>query len=64
MRARTWQIQECYDAGFHRNITLTGRITTRFLVELDGTVAWAVLDDTDLPDGQVVNCVEAVFGGR
>ena len=61
VRARFSVLQRCYEAGLGRNPDLQGRIVTRFVIEHDGTVPWAVIDYADLPDRLVLDCVASEF---
>jgi hypothetical protein len=47
----------CYEAGLQANPTLEGRVTARFVIGRDGSVATVQSGGTDLPDPKVVSCV-------
>ena len=47
----------CYEAGLRGNPTLEGRVTARFVIARDGSVATVQSGGTDLPDASVVACV-------
>lgn len=52
----------CYEDGVRKNPSLTGRVTTRFTIDRDGTVKGAPEDaGSDLPDASVVQCVLRAF---
>ena len=47
----------CYEDGLRTNPTLEGRVTARFVIARDGSVATVQSGGTDLPDPRVVSCV-------
>ena len=51
----------CYQKALQNNPTLSGTITTRFLIGARGAVASAQNLSHSLPDGQVVTCVTGMF---
>lgn len=53
----------CYEEGLRGNPTLEGRITTRFVIGRDGSVATVQSGGTDLPDPRVVSCVLRTYSG-
>jgi len=52
---------QCYGAGLLRNPELKGFVTTQFVIVQDGTVPWAVLHQSNLPDKQVADCIVSEF---
>ena len=51
----------CYEAGLRGNPSLTGRISTRFVIGRDGAVMQSSDAGSDLPDQNVVACVVRSF---
>jgi len=47
----------CYEEGLRTNPNLEGRVTARFVIARDGSVASVQSGGTDLPDAKVVACV-------
>ncbi|HVW28390.1 MAG TPA: AgmX/PglI C-terminal domain-containing protein [Polyangiaceae bacterium] len=47
----------CYEEGLRTNPTLEGRVTARFVIARDGSVATVQSGGSDLPDARVVACV-------
>ncbi|HEX4477793.1 MAG TPA: AgmX/PglI C-terminal domain-containing protein [Polyangiaceae bacterium] len=47
----------CYEDGLRQNPNLEGRVTARFVISRDGSVASVQSGGTDLPDARVVSCV-------
>lgn len=47
----------CYEDGLRTNPTLEGRVTARFVIARDGSVATVQSGGSDLPDSRVVACV-------
>ena len=61
MRERYGDMRRCYEAGLGRNPKLTGRVTTRFVIERDGKARNVTDHGSDLPDATVIDCVLRVF---
>jgi hypothetical protein len=61
VRANFGRFRLCYENGLRKNPTLQGRVTTRFLVARDGSVAYAADGGSDVPDASVVSCVVGAF---
>ncbi|MBK8214634.1 MAG: AgmX/PglI C-terminal domain-containing protein [Myxococcales bacterium] len=62
-RASFGSFTRCYEAGLARDPKLQGRVSTKFVIELDGSVSQAAVGAaTTLPDKAVVSCVVEVFG--
>lgn len=51
----------CYEAGLGRNAKLEGRVSVRFVIDLDGSVRDSSLDSATLPDPEVVQCIAHSF---
>jgi len=51
----------CYEKGLHDNPALEGRVTTRFLIARDGSVAASGDGGSDIPDPKVLSCVVGAF---
>jgi len=51
----------CYQVGLRSNPSLQGRVTTKFVIDKNGTVVTAQDGGSDLPDQTVVQCVVHVF---
>ena len=63
VRASFGQTNICYERALKKTPSLTGRVSTRFVIDLDGNVTSASPEasGTTLPDAQAVDCVIAVF---
>ncbi|MBI5534572.1 MAG: AgmX/PglI C-terminal domain-containing protein [Deltaproteobacteria bacterium] len=55
------RLRACYEDGLRREPTLTGRVATRFVIGLDGTVSQVTSGGSDLPDRVVQECIFDVF---
>lgn len=53
----------CYEDGLRGNPNLEGRVTTRFVIARDGSVATVHAGGSDLPDARVVACVQRTYSG-
>ena len=53
----------CYEAGLRGNPGLTGRVSTKFVIARDGSVATSQLGDSDISDVNVSSCVVRSFSG-
>lgn len=53
----------CYERGLGANPTLAGRVTVRFVIARDGSVAQVQNGGSDLTDPAVVSCVVRAFYG-
>ncbi|RYZ04457.1 MAG: AgmX/PglI C-terminal domain-containing protein [Myxococcales bacterium] len=51
----------CYESGLRQNPKLEGRISTRFMIEPDGSVSGIGSAGSDLSDPAVVSCVTNAF---
>lgn len=61
VRANMGRMRLCYEDGLRNNPSLAGRITVRFVIDRDGTVAFAKESDGSFPDGRVGACVVQGF---
>jgi len=55
------RLRGCYEEGLRRDPTLTGRVTTRFVIARDGTVSQVSNGGSDLPDPVALECMFDVF---
>jgi hypothetical protein len=55
--------RKCYEAGLGRNRELRGRVSARFVIELDGTVSNVTNGGSDMPDSEVTACILKAFYG-
>jgi hypothetical protein len=62
VRASYPEIRTCYDEGLSRKGGLTGRVSTRFVIQLDGSVTNVDTIENTLPDCEVTACINKVFG--
>lgn len=53
----------CYEEGLRGNPNLEGRVTARFVIGRDGSVATVQNGGADLPDARVVSCVLRAYTG-
>ena len=56
------RFRSCYEDGLRQNPGLEGRVTARFVIARDGSVANVQSGGTDLPDRSVVACVLRAYG--
>jgi hypothetical protein len=63
VRQNFGRFRGCYESGLRTNPNLTGRVTTRFVIDRDGAVSNASNGGSDLPDSKVVSCVVSAFYG-
>src|SRR5690606_39948346 len=64
VREQSHLLRACYVAGLEREPALTGRVVTRFVINREGAVSAAGVDDTStLEDQEVRSCVTRVFLG-
>ncbi len=63
VRQNFGRFRGCYELGLRTNPNLTGRVTTRFIIDRDGVVSNATNGGSDLPDSKVVGCVVSAFYG-
>jgi hypothetical protein len=63
VRQNFGRFRNCYEMGLRTNPNLTGRVTTRFIIDREGSVSTASNGGSDLPDSKVVSCVVSAFYG-
>jgi hypothetical protein len=63
VRQNYGRFRHCYETGLRGNPNLTGRVTTRFIIDREGAVSSASNGGSDLPDSKVVGCVVSAFYG-
>jgi hypothetical protein len=63
VRQNFGRFRHCYETGLRGNPNLTGRVTTRFIIDREGAVTSASNGGSDLPDSKVVGCVVSAFYG-
>lgn len=56
------RFRSCYEDGLRGNPNLEGRVTARFVIARDGSVATVQSGGSDLPDAHVVACVLHTYG--
>ena len=56
------RFRNCYEDGLRGNPNLEGRVTARFVINRDGSVATVQSGGSDLPDAHVVACVLRAYG--
>jgi hypothetical protein len=62
VREQFGRFRLCYEKGLASNSELRGRVTVKFVIDTDGTVAKVADGGSDLPDPNVVSCVVKGFG--
>jgi hypothetical protein len=63
VRQNFGRFRMCYQTGLGRNPSLEGRVSARFVISRDGSVANVSNGGSDLPDAAVVSCVLSAFYG-
>ncbi|MBI5533049.1 MAG: AgmX/PglI C-terminal domain-containing protein [Deltaproteobacteria bacterium] len=63
VRASFGRFRFCYEKGLRANPSLAGRVSVRFVIARDGSVAAVGDAGSDLRDREVVQCVERAFYG-
>jgi hypothetical protein len=63
VRQNHGRLTACYQEGLGRNPTLEGRVSVRFVIAREGSVASAANGGSDLPDSKVVDCVVRAYYG-
>ena len=61
VRDRYAAMKDCYETGLRSNPNLQGRVSTHFVIDVDGTVSNVSNESSTLPDPQTVRCVLDVF---
>ena len=57
IRERYGDFRKCYESGLASNPDLRGRVTIRFVIERDGRVSSSYVQDNEVPDCRVAQCV-------
>jgi len=60
VRRNLGQVRACHEMGLRQNPSSSGRVTVRFVVGADGTVAASDVAASTMPDPQVASCVASV----
>jgi hypothetical protein len=55
------RFRDCYEAGLRRNANLSGRVSTKFVIERDGRISSVADEHSTLPDPEVIRCIDAGF---
>jgi hypothetical protein len=63
VRQNYGDLRKCYETGLAKDPSLTGRVTTKFVIDRAGAVSSVQDGGSDIPDATVVTCVLGVFGG-
>jgi hypothetical protein len=63
VRTSHGRFRACYERGLRDNPNLQGRISARFVVDVDGNVGNVGSGGSDLPDAWAVSCVVRSFYG-
>jgi hypothetical protein len=61
VRSRFGAMRLCYEYGMSRNRNLSGRVTTKLVIGLDGAVTATALVCTSMPDDVAVDCIVNEF---
>lgn len=61
VRQKYDRLRDCYETGMRENPDLQGHVTTRFVIERDGTVTHVSNEGSDLPDPDALACMSRVF---
>ena len=61
VRDNLGRFRGCYVEGLARDPKLTGRVSTKFAIARDGTVATVADAGSELPDASVVACIQRAF---
>ncbi|MBN2194551.1 MAG: AgmX/PglI C-terminal domain-containing protein [Polyangiaceae bacterium] len=61
VRQQYGRFRMCYEQGLARNPNLQGRVSVRFRISADGSVAAPENGGSDLPDPGVISCVLGVY---
>ena len=57
VRQNYGRFRSCYEQGLRNNPSLQGRVSVRFVIGRDGSVSNVANGGSDIPDGQVTQCV-------
>jgi hypothetical protein len=63
VRAKLPQVRACFDAGLVRAPDIGGRVLLRFTIGPDGRAASITVDEDELGDGGVVDCLRGELAG-
>jgi len=61
VRAGFGSMRKCYEAGLRASPNLSGRVTIKFVIDMDGNVQSAADEGSDYPDVTVIQCVAEAF---
>jgi hypothetical protein len=61
VRANFGAFRKCYENGLRASPSLVGRLQVKFVIDLEGRVASAADEASDLPDTAIVQCVVDAF---
>jgi len=61
VRASFGRFRACYEAGLARDPKLSGRVSTKFVIDRDGSVGAVADGGSDLADDAVRTCIRAAF---
>ena len=62
VRQNFGRVRLCYEDGLSRDAQLAGRVTTRFVIGREGSVAAAEMADSSVGDRAMIACVVRAFG--
>ncbi|HWZ87293.1 MAG TPA: AgmX/PglI C-terminal domain-containing protein, partial [Polyangiaceae bacterium] len=54
-------VMKCYEDGLGRNAKLKGRVSVKFVIDIDGSVKSSTLAPSDMPDAEVSRCIVGRF---
>lgn len=57
IRVKYPEFRKCYELGLASNAELSGRVGIRFVIERDGQVSNSYIQENDIPDCRVAQCV-------
>jgi hypothetical protein len=63
VRQNHGRMRLCYENGLRENPSLSGRISVKFVIGRDGSVATSALGESDLANEEVERCVVQSFAG-
>jgi hypothetical protein len=63
VRQNFGRFRACYEAGLVRSPSLTGTVSTRFVIGHDGAVSSVADGGSSMPDAAVTSCVQRAFYG-
>lgn len=62
VRANLDGIRDCYNEGLQKDPQLAGRVAIKFVIGPEGLVGSAVIEESNLPDASVAQCIAGVVG--